>query len=122
MTEIPCHLFGEMMVVRVGRSGEFLGCSTFPKCRGTRRASVAHWSSCWFATAARLRDNHALQRVRREKEEVFSGLRDPPGNWVAPAGRSRSGGGGNEAVGAFDEKVAKGRSASVQAVTQVNSR
>ena len=36
MTDIPCHLCSEMMVVRQGRSGEFLGCSTFPKCRGTR--------------------------------------------------------------------------------------
>ena len=27
----------------------------------------------------------------------------PPGNWVAPAGSNRSGGGGNEAVGAFGE-------------------
>jgi DNA topoisomerase-1 len=35
-TNIPCHLCGEMMVIRTGRSGEFLGCSTFPKCRGTR--------------------------------------------------------------------------------------
>jgi DNA topoisomerase-1 len=36
MTDIPCHLCGAMMVVRNGRSGEFLGCSTFPKCRGTK--------------------------------------------------------------------------------------
>ena len=36
MTDIPCHLCGQPMVVRLGRSGEFLGCSTFPKCRGTR--------------------------------------------------------------------------------------
>ncbi len=36
MTDIPCHLCGQPMVVRQGRSGEFLGCSTFPKCRGTR--------------------------------------------------------------------------------------
>ncbi|CAN5887673.1 type I DNA topoisomerase [soil metagenome] len=36
MTDIPCHLCSAPMVVRVGRSGEFLGCSTFPKCRGTR--------------------------------------------------------------------------------------
>jgi len=27
---------GAPMVVRQGRSGQFLGCSTFPKCRGTR--------------------------------------------------------------------------------------
>ena len=36
MTDIPCHLCAQPMVVRQGRSGEFLGCSTFPKCRGTR--------------------------------------------------------------------------------------
>ncbi len=36
MTDIPCHLCSAPMVVRQGRSGEFLGCSTFPKCRGTR--------------------------------------------------------------------------------------
>ncbi len=36
MTDIACHLCGEPMVIRHGRSGEFLGCSTFPKCRGTR--------------------------------------------------------------------------------------
>lgn len=35
-TDIPCPLCGEMMVVRRSRSGEFLGCATFPKCRGTK--------------------------------------------------------------------------------------
>ena len=28
----------------------------------------------------------------------------PPGNWFAPPGSNRNGGGGNEAVGAFDGK------------------
>jgi hypothetical protein len=37
-------------------------------------------------------------------------VRVPPGNWVAPAGSSRSGGGGNEAVGAFDVKGRSRRS------------
>ncbi len=32
----------------------------------------------------------------------FPGVTMPPGNWVAPAGSYRSGGGGNEAVGAFE--------------------
>ena len=36
LTEYPCPLCDKMMVVRRGRSGEFLGCSAFPKCRGTR--------------------------------------------------------------------------------------
>ena len=33
-------------------------------------------------------------------------VRIPPGNWVAPAGSYRSGGGGNKAVGAFETRVA----------------
>ncbi len=36
MTEYPCPICTKPMVIRRGRSGEFLGCSTFPKCRGTR--------------------------------------------------------------------------------------
>jgi hypothetical protein len=41
----------------------------------------------------------------------------PPGNWVAPAGSYRSGGGGNETVGAFETDGPLGGSASRQAVT-----
>ncbi|MEX2181305.1 MAG: type I DNA topoisomerase [Gemmatimonadaceae bacterium] len=36
MTKYLCPLCGQPMVVRRSRSGEFLGCSTFPKCKGTR--------------------------------------------------------------------------------------
>src|SRR3954470_8181720 len=36
LTEHMCHICGQPMVVGQGRSGQFLGCSTFPKCRGTR--------------------------------------------------------------------------------------
>ena len=32
----------------------------------------------------------------------FPGVTMPPGNWVAPAGSYRSGGGGNETAGAFE--------------------
>ena len=41
----------------------------------------------------------------------------PPGNWFVPPGSNRSGGEGNEATGAFDEKGRLSDSASVQAVT-----
>src|SRR4051812_10607915 len=41
----------------------------------------------------------------------------PPGNWVAPAGSYRSGGGGNKTVGAFETDGPHGGSASRQAVT-----
>lgn len=34
-TDIKCEECGEIMLVRKGRSGEFLGCSGFPKCRAT---------------------------------------------------------------------------------------
>ncbi len=36
LTDYKCQVCGEPMVKREGRSGAFLGCSTFPKCRGTR--------------------------------------------------------------------------------------
>ncbi len=39
--------------------------------------------------------------VRRGKARIFRGF-IPPGNWVAPAGSYRSGGGGNETAGAFE--------------------
>ena len=48
-------------------------------------------------------------------------MRLPPGNSVAPAGSNRSGGGGNEAAGAFDGKGRLGDPASRQAVTRVNA-
>ncbi len=36
LTKYLCQECGEPMVIRHGRSGDFLGCSKFPKCRGTR--------------------------------------------------------------------------------------
>jgi len=36
LTEHKCHECGAFMVIRHGRAGDFLGCSRFPKCRGTR--------------------------------------------------------------------------------------
>lgn len=36
LTEHKCHLCSAPMVVRQSKNGQFLGCSTFPKCRGTR--------------------------------------------------------------------------------------
>ncbi len=35
-TEIECEECGEKMLIRVGRSGRFLGCGGFPKCKATR--------------------------------------------------------------------------------------
>lgn len=36
LTEHLCQECGAQMVIRHGRAGDFLGCSRFPKCRGTR--------------------------------------------------------------------------------------
>ena len=41
----------------------------------------------------------------------------PPGNWFAPPGSNRSGGGGNETVGASGVEGHLGDLASMQAVT-----
>lgn len=35
-TDVPCDECGKPMVIRTGRSGKFLGCSGYPKCRGTK--------------------------------------------------------------------------------------
>ncbi len=34
-TDIPCSECGSPMVIRTGRSGPFLGCSTYPKCKNS---------------------------------------------------------------------------------------
>ncbi len=36
LTDYDCQLCGAKMMKRYGRNGWFLGCSTFPKCKGTR--------------------------------------------------------------------------------------
>jgi DNA topoisomerase-1 len=36
LTDYKCPECGEPMLIRHGRAGDFLGCSKFPKCRGTR--------------------------------------------------------------------------------------
>ena len=43
--------------------------------------------------------------VRREKGVGLQWVQFPPGNWVASAGSYRSGGGGNETVGAVETDV-----------------
>ncbi len=35
-TEIPCDECGEKMLIREGRTGKFLGCSGYPKCKTTK--------------------------------------------------------------------------------------
>jgi hypothetical protein len=61
-----------------------------------------------------------MHLVRREKVWLFSGCKSHPANSVAPAGSYRSGGGGNEAAGAFEKTSRTSDSASSQAVTRVN--
>lgn len=49
---------------------------------------------------------HILKKiyiVRRGKVWSFNGCKSRPANSVAPAGSYRSGGGGNEAAGAFEK-------------------
>src|SRR6516162_812983 len=67
---------------------------------------------------------HSLERVTVcavKRQCLPSGCKSRPANSVAPAGSYRSGGGGNEAVGAFETHVPPGGAASPQAVTRVNA-
>jgi DNA topoisomerase-1 len=36
VTSIPCEDCGQPMVIRKGRRGQFLGCSAYPRCKGTK--------------------------------------------------------------------------------------
>lgn len=40
LTDFICGLCGEKMLKRWGRNGYFLGCSTYPKCKGTRNLPI----------------------------------------------------------------------------------
>jgi prepilin-type N-terminal cleavage/methylation domain-containing protein len=64
--------------------------------------------------------NNSEYIVRRDKVRISSGCNSHPANSVAPAGSYRSGGGGNEAAGAFEKTGRSSDSASSQAVTRVN--
>ena len=59
--------------------------------------------------------------VRRAKVLFFQRELAPPGNWVAPAGSNRSGGGGNEAAEASGVEGHFSDLASRQAITRVNT-
>ena len=67
------------------------------------------------------RTTNIVDLVRREKAAFPSGCKSRPANSVAPAGSYRSGGRGNEAVGAFETNAPLGGAASRQAVTRVNA-
>src|ERR1035441_7871359 len=64
--------------------------------------------------------NQAIS-VRREKVLVHSGTKDPPGNWIAPPGSNRSGGGGNEAAEASGGKGRIRRLGESAGCTRVNA-
>jgi len=73
------------------------------KCLGKLRKSfVGHPDTILFSRISRERvfQHRQAITVRREKALVHSGRKDPPGNWIAPPGSNRSGGGGNKAAGA----------------------
>jgi hypothetical protein len=59
--------------------------------------------------------------VHRDKAQVPVGANPARPSLIAPAGSYRSGGGGNEAVGAFETHVPSSGAANWQAVTRVNT-
>src|SRR5208337_3645362 len=58
--------------------------------------------------------------VRREKRVGLQWVQFPPGNWVAPAGSYRGGGGGKKPSEPSRQMCRLGDAASRQAVTRVN--
>ena len=71
--------------------GTILPLWTFVSCR-----NIAYLRDCAHLPIPdeRLRSEvNRKKSVRREKVLVHSGSEDPPGNWIAPPGSNRSGGG-----------------------------
>lgn len=52
-TDIVCEECGQPMVIREGRRGRFLGCSAYPKCRGTRELPAGYEPAAALAGANR---------------------------------------------------------------------
>jgi len=63
-----------------------------------------------------------MHRVRREKEEVFSGMRSPPGKGSLQPVAVEAAAEVTKLSEPSTQRSPSGRPASVQAVTQVNSR
>ncbi|HEU4569266.1 MAG TPA: type I DNA topoisomerase [Gemmatimonadales bacterium] len=75
-TDEKCHLCGSPMVIKTGRFGEFLACTTYPTCKGTR--SIPLGIKCPKCTEGDL----AERRSKRGK--IFYGcLRYPACDYVA---------------------------------------
>ena len=51
-TDEKCHLCGSPMVIKTGRFGEFLACTTYPECKGTRSIPMGVKCPKWAARAA----------------------------------------------------------------------
>lgn len=50
-TDLPCDECGQPMVIRTGRSGPFLGCGQYPKCRHTQPLPAGQTAESLAATA-----------------------------------------------------------------------
>ncbi len=75
-TDEKCHLCGSPMVIKTGRFGEFLACTTYPACKGTR--SIPLGIKCPKCTEGDI----AERRSKRGK--IFYGcLRYPACDFVA---------------------------------------
>jgi DNA topoisomerase-1 len=75
-TDEKCHLCGSPMVIKTGRFGEFLACTTYPTCKGTR--SIPLGIKCPKCTEGDI----AERRSKRGK--IFYGcLRYPACDFVA---------------------------------------
>jgi DNA topoisomerase-1 len=51
-TNIPCDECGEPMLIRTGRTGPFLGCSKYPKCKATKPMPQGETAESLAATGA----------------------------------------------------------------------
>ncbi|HEX7593895.1 MAG TPA: type I DNA topoisomerase, partial [Anaerolineae bacterium] len=76
-TNEVCDKCGAPMVVKRGRFGKFLACSTFPKCKGTRNLSARGGSANTGVTCPECKQGTIIEKKSKKGRVFFSCNRYP---------------------------------------------
>ncbi len=76
-TDEICDICGSPMVIKRGRFGKFLACSTFPKCKGTRNLSVGGGSIKTGVTCPECKQGE-IEEKKSRRGRIFYGCNRYP--------------------------------------------
>ncbi|MBI3914026.1 MAG: type I DNA topoisomerase [Chloroflexi bacterium] len=76
-TDVKCDVCGSPMVIKRGKFGKFLACSTFPKCKGTQNLSARGGSAKTGVTCPECKQGQIVERRSKKGRVFFSCNRYP---------------------------------------------